>query len=117
MKEQEAMLFERTLHGVNYCFEYGKLAKQAGASILCTAGETKVLVLVTMTKEPNEEIDFFPLTVDYSEKLYSAGKIPGGFFKRGGRPSDKEILRSRLIDRPSKIFATWRPNYRLCSFL
>ena len=100
MKEQEEMLFERTLHGVNYRFEYGKLAKQAGASILCTAGETKVLVLVTMTKEPNEEIDFFPLTVDYSEKLYSAGKIPGGFFKRGGRPSDKEILRSRLIDRP-----------------
>jgi polyribonucleotide nucleotidyltransferase len=100
MKEQKPMLFERTLHGVLYSFEFGKLAKQAGASILCTAGETKVLVVVTMTKEPNEDIDFFPLTVDYSEKLYSAGKIPGGFFKRGGRPSDKEILRSRLIDRP-----------------
>ncbi|MDD4614035.1 MAG: polyribonucleotide nucleotidyltransferase [Caldisericia bacterium] len=100
MKEQKSMLFERTLNGVHYSFEFGKLAKQAGASILCTAGETKVLVLVTMTKEPNEEIDFFPLTVDYSEKLYSAGKIPGGFFKRGGRPSDKEILRSRLMDRP-----------------
>jgi polyribonucleotide nucleotidyltransferase len=100
MKEQKPMLFERTLHGVHYSFEFGKLAKQAGASILCTAGETKVLVVVTMTKEPKEDIDFFPLTVDYSEKLYSAGKIPGGFFKRGGRPSDKEILRSRLIDRP-----------------
>ncbi|MCK5847692.1 MAG: polyribonucleotide nucleotidyltransferase [Caldisericia bacterium] len=94
------MTFERTIDGVNYSFEYGKLAKQAGASLLCVAGETKVLVLVTMTKEPKEDIDFFPLTVDYAEKMYSAGKIPGGFFKRGGRPSDREILRSRLIDRP-----------------
>ena len=100
MKEHKPITFERKIDGVRYSFEYGKLAKQAGASLLCTAGETKVLVLVTMTREPKEDIDFFPLTVDYSEKLYSAGKIPGGFFKRGGRPSDKEILKSRLIDRP-----------------
>jgi polyribonucleotide nucleotidyltransferase len=85
--------------GVPHHFETGKLAKQAGGSILATVGETVVLVTACVTKEPRKGIDFFPLTVDYLEKMFAAGKIPGGFFKREGKPRDEEILTSRLIDR------------------
>ena len=80
--------------------ETGELAKQANASILATVGGTSVLVAVTMSKKPREGADFFPLMVEYQEKAYAAGKIPGGFFKREGRPTEKETLTARLIDRP-----------------
>ena len=79
--------------------ETGRVAKQA-SSVIVTMGETVVLVAVVGRKEPNPGQAFFPLTVNYEEKMYAAGKIPGGFFKREGRPSEKETLTSRLIDRP-----------------
>lgn len=81
-------------------FETGALAEQANGHCLVRCGETVVMVNVTMSKEPRPGIDFFPLGVDFEEKMYSVGKIPGGFKKREGRPSDKAILTSRLIDRP-----------------
>lgn len=80
--------------------ETGKLAKQAGGAVTVQLGGTVVLVTVCGAKEPKEGVDFFPLTVEYKEKTYAAGRIPGGFFKREGRPSESEILTSRLIDRP-----------------
>jgi polyribonucleotide nucleotidyltransferase len=91
--------FEKTIEGVKYSFCSGKFANQASAAVSAQAGDTIVLSVVTMSKEVKEDIDFFPLTVDYMERMYAAGKIPGGFFKRGGRSSDYEILKSRLIDR------------------
>ena len=80
--------------------ETGKLAKQANGAVVVAAGGTVVLVTVCMSKSPREGIDFFPLSVEYLEKTYAAGKFPGGFFKREGRLSEREILVSRLIDRP-----------------
>jgi polyribonucleotide nucleotidyltransferase len=80
--------------------ETGRLAKQAGGSALVRYGDTVVLVTATANQQPREGISFFPLTVDYREYTYAAGRIPGGFYKREGRPSEKEILTSRLIDRP-----------------
>lgn len=80
--------------------QIGKLAKQANGSCLCQVGGTVVLSACVAAEEPMEDVDFLPLTVDYREKFYSSGKIPGGFFKREGRPSDEEMLRARLIDRP-----------------
>jgi len=80
--------------------ETGKLAKQANAAVTVQCGGTVVLVTVVMSKEVREGTDFLPLTVEYKEKTYAAGRIPGGFFKREGRPSEKEILTARLIDRP-----------------
>jgi polyribonucleotide nucleotidyltransferase len=88
------------LNGKIISIETGKIAKQAAGSIVVSCEETVVLVTVTSSKEPREGIDFFPLMVDYEEKFYAAGKIPGGFFKREGRPSKNAILTSRLIDRP-----------------
>lgn len=79
--------------------ETGRLAKQASGSIVVKYGETMILATAVAAKEPAEGIDFFPLTVEYREKAYAAGKIPGGFFKREGRPSENEILSSRIIDR------------------
>src|SRR5579875_2767113 len=87
-------------HGRPFLIETGRLAKQAGGAVLVQLGETVVLVTATATSAPREGIDFFPLTCDYVEKTFAAGKIPGGFFKREGRPAEKEILTSRLIDRP-----------------
>lgn len=81
-------------------FETGKIARQATGAVLVTAGDTQVLVTVVVGKPPGEHQDFFPLTVNYIEKTYATGKIPGGFFKREGRPTEKETLTSRLIDRP-----------------
>src|SRR5690606_31861717 len=78
----------------------GKIARQAGGAVLATYGETTVLATVVGERSPKPGLDFFPLTVNYQEKTYAAGKIPGGFFKREGRPSEKETLVSRLIDRP-----------------
>ncbi len=80
--------------------ETGKVARQADGSVIATLGETSVMANVTFAKEQREGQDFFPLTVHYNEKYYAAGKIPGGFFKREARPTEKETLTSRLIDRP-----------------
>jgi polyribonucleotide nucleotidyltransferase len=86
--------------------ETGKIAKQANGAVMVTYGGTVVLVTACMSKEPRAGIDFFPLTVEYQEKTYAAGRIPGGFFKREGRPSESEILTARLIDRPTRpLFA------------
>ncbi|MBI4472220.1 MAG: polyribonucleotide nucleotidyltransferase, partial [Acidobacteria bacterium] len=89
------MLGERELS-----IEVGKLAKQADGSALVKYGETVVLVTACAAKQPREGLDFLPLTVDYRENFYAAGKIPGGFFKREGKPSEREVLNSRMIDRP-----------------
>jgi polyribonucleotide nucleotidyltransferase len=86
--------------------ETGKLAKQADGAVIVTYGDTVVLVTACAAKQPREGLDFFPLTVDYRENFYAAGKIPGGFFKREGKPSEREVLNSRLIDRPIRpLFA------------
>jgi polyribonucleotide nucleotidyltransferase len=86
--------------GRKLTLETGRMARQADGAVLATYGETTVLATVVAAKTPKAGIDFFPLTVNYQEKTYAAGKIPGGFFKREGRPSEKETLVSRLIDRP-----------------
>ncbi len=86
--------------GRKLSLETGRVARQADAAVLAQYGETSVLATVVFEKEARPGIDFFPLTVNYQEKTYAAGKIPGGFFKREGRPSEKETLTSRLIDRP-----------------
>src|SRR4051812_6528805 len=88
-----------TLAGKEITVETGEVAKQARGSVLIRCGDTVVLVTATVSHEPRPGIDFLPLTVDYKEKTYAAGKIPGGFFKREARPREKEILTSRLIDR------------------
>ena len=89
-----------TIEGRDFVIETGAVAKQADGAVLVSFGESLVLVTATASKTIREGIDFFPLVVDYQEMAYAAGKIPGGFFKREGRPSEKEILTSRLIDRP-----------------
>jgi polyribonucleotide nucleotidyltransferase len=83
-------------------FESGTIAKQAGGAVVAYLGETILLCTATASRTPKEHLDFFPLTVDYEEKMYAAGKIPGGFFKREGRPSENAILTARLIDRPMR---------------
>ncbi len=92
--------YETQLAGRKLVIETGKMAGLANGSVLVRYGDTCVLVNVTASKKPREGIDFFPLSVDFEEKLYSVGKIPGGFLKREGKPSDKAILTSRAIDRP-----------------
>jgi polyribonucleotide nucleotidyltransferase len=89
-----------TLGDHQVTFETGEIARQAHGAVLCTIDDTVVLATVVGAKEPKAGQDWFPLTVDYAERTYAAGKIPGGFFKREGRPSEKETLTSRLIDRP-----------------
>jgi len=91
---------EIEIRGKKLTLETGKIAKQADGAVVAQFGDTVVLATAVAGKNPREGLDFFPLTVDYQEKAYSAGKIPGGFFKREGRPTEKEILTSRLIDRP-----------------
>jgi polyribonucleotide nucleotidyltransferase len=91
---------EKEIGGRKLVLEVGEVAKQANGAALIWYGETVVLVTAAMAPEIREGIDFVPLTVDYREKAYAAGKIPGGFFKREGRPSEREVLTSRLIDRP-----------------
>src|SRR5881227_980638 len=97
-------------HGRPLTVETGRMAKQAGGAALVQLGESVVLVTATALTTAREGIDFFPLTCDYQEKTFAAGKIPGGFFKREGRPSTKEILTSRLIDRPLRPL--FPANYR-----
>src|SRR6059036_1194948 len=91
---------EIEFHGRPLTVETGRMAKQAGGAALVQFAESVVLVTATALASAREGIDFFPLTCDYQEKTFAAGKIPGGFFKREGRPAEKEILTSRLIDRP-----------------
>ena len=96
--------------GRKLTLETGRMARQADGAVLATYGETTVLATVVAAKTPREGVDFLPLTVDYQEKFYAAGRIPGGYFKREGRPTEKETLVSRLIDRPIRpLFADgWR---------
>src|SRR5664279_1281910 len=90
---------ERTIGDKKISIESGLLAKQASGAVVVRIGDTMTLV-ATMAAPGREGLDFFPLTVDYREKTYAAGKFPGGFIKREGRPTTKEILTARLIDRP-----------------
>ena len=96
--------------GRRLVLETGRLARQADGAVFASYGETTVLAAVVAAKEPKEGIDFLPLTVHYQEKFYAAGRIPGGYFKREGRPTERETLTSRLIDRPVRpLFADgWR---------
>ena len=96
--------------GRKLTLETGRMARQADGAVLATYGDTTVLATVVAAKTPREGVDFLPLTVDYQEKFYAAGRIPGGYFKREGRPTEKETLVSRLIDRPVRpLFADgWR---------
>ena len=96
----EHKIFTMELAGRELSVEIGKIAQLASGSAILKYGETMVMVNVSKSAEPREGVDFFPLSVDYEEKLYSVGKIPGGFLKREGKPSEKAILTSRLIDRP-----------------
>src|SRR5215203_1455444 len=96
--------------GKEISFETGKLAKQADGAVVVRSGETMVLATAQGRMEPREGADFFPLTVDVEERMYAAGKIPGGFFKREGRPTERAILTARMIDRP--IRPLWPKGYK-----
>src|SRR5712691_4471327 len=96
----QAKQFSTNIGGRSITLETGKLAQLAGGSVAIRAGDTMLLAAATMSREPRLGIDFFPLSVDYEERLYAIGKIPGSFFRREGRPSEQAILTSRLIDRP-----------------
>src|SRR5438309_3389330 len=95
MHTRELTIGQQTLR-----FETGKLAKQAGGSVVIRYGDSDVLVTACRAPNAREGIDFLPLTVDYKEYTYASGRIPGGFFKREGKPAEKEVLTSRVIDRP-----------------
>jgi len=99
-----------TVGGRELSFETGKLAKQADGAVVVRSGETMVLATAMGRQEPREGADFFPLTVDVEERMYAAGKIPGGFFKREGRPTERAILTARMIDRP--IRPLWPKGYK-----
>ena len=90
---------ELTINDKTLSFETGKLAKQAGGSVVVRFGDSVVLVTACRAANAREGIDFLPLTVDYKEYTYASGRIPGGFFKREGKPTEKEVLTSRCIDR------------------
>ncbi len=96
----EHRIFKTNIAGREFSVEIGKISELASGSAIITYGETMVMVNVSKSLKPRDGIDFFPLSVDYEEKLYSVGKIPGGFLKREGKPSEKAVLTSRLIDRP-----------------
>ena len=96
----ENHVFKMELGGRELIVESGKYCGQAGGSCIVRCGDTAVMVSATASKEPREGVDFFPLSIEFEEKMYSVGKIPGGFIKREGRPSEKAILSCRLIDRP-----------------
>lgn len=106
----QAKRWERIIGGKKVTIETGKMAQQAGGAVLVSMGETQVLVTATASKAPRPGIDFFPLLVDYEEKMYAAGRIPGSFMRREARPSDAAILTSRLIDRPLRPL--FPKNYR-----
>ena len=91
---------EKKIAGKTLNIQTGKIARQSAGSVVLTYGDTTLLVAVNAAKEPREDIGFFPLQVEYREKHYASGKIPGGFFKREARPTEGEVLTSRLTDRP-----------------
>ncbi|MEM5769080.1 MAG: polyribonucleotide nucleotidyltransferase, partial [Bacillota bacterium] len=98
--------YSMELGGRTLTLETGRLAKQASGAVFVKYGDTAVMASAVASAQPREGIDFFPLTVDYEERLYSVGKIPGGFIKREGRPTEAAILAARLIDRPIRpLFA------------
>ena len=94
--------FETTLAGRPLVVETGKMAQLANGHCVVRYGDTVVMANVTASRTPREGVDFFPLSVDYEEKMYSVGKIPGGYTKREGKPTEKAILTSRMIDRPMR---------------
>ncbi len=96
----ESHVYEVDVAGKKIIFETGKLAGQANGAVTARMGDTMVFAAATMSKEPREGIDFFPLRVDYEERMYAGGRIPGSFFRREGRPSEEAILTARLVDRP-----------------
>src|SRR3990172_1703050 len=96
----EARQFSVEIGGQTVTLETGKLAGLAGGAVTIRAGDTLLLATATMSRDPRLGIDFFPLSVDFEERLYAAGRIPGSFFRREGRPSEGAILTDRLIDRP-----------------
>jgi polyribonucleotide nucleotidyltransferase len=114
LQKREVQIGSRTIS-----FETGKLAKQAHGSVVVRSGDTMVLVAASRAASPREGIDFLPLTVDYREYTYASGRIPGGFFKREGKPPEKEVLTSRLIDRPCRpLFpAGWRYETQIIAML
>ena len=95
-------VFKKEFYGKEIIVEHGELAKQATGSVLVRYQDTVVLTAVVVNQKTNLLSDFFPLTVNYQEKLYSVGKIPGGFIKREGRPSEAATLAARMIDRPMR---------------
>src|ERR1700758_4825573 len=101
---------ELALGGKTLTFETGKLAKQAGGAVIIRYGDSVVIVTACRAANAREGIDFLPLTVDYREYTYASGRIPGGFFKREGKPAEKEVLTCRVIDRPIRpLFPSgWR---------
>src|SRR5664279_3924372 len=123
LENNEIKTVRGNIAGMPVTYETGRLAKQAGGAVLATMGGTVVLAAVTVSNSAKEGLDFFPLTVDYFEKMYAAGKIPGGFYKREGRPSEREILRSRLIDRsirplfPSTSVGKYRSSSMCCPLM
>ncbi|GAG34340.1 unnamed protein product, partial [marine sediment metagenome] len=111
----ESQTFECEVGGRSLTIETGKLAGQAGGAVTVRYGDTVVLVTACIGKEPREGVDFLPLTVDYEERLYAAGKIPGGFIRREGRPSQEATLAGRLTDRPLRplLPKAWRNDIQL----
>src|SRR5215211_5007732 len=114
MHTRELQVGQNTLR-----LETGKLAKQAHGSVIVRYGDSVVLVTACRAANPREGIDFLPLTVDYREYTYASGRIPGGFFKREGKPSEKEVITSRLIDRPIRpLFSSgWRYETQIIALL
>ncbi|HAF61069.1 MAG TPA: polyribonucleotide nucleotidyltransferase, partial [Anaerolineaceae bacterium] len=98
--QQKAFSYSGTIGNHEFTFETGKLAGQAGGAVTMRVGDTVLFASATMSNETREGIDFFPLSVEYEEKMYAGGRIPGGFFRREGRPSDDAVLVARLTDRP-----------------
>ena len=96
----EHKIYTTEFAGRELSVEVGKICEMTNGNCIVKYGDSVVMVNTTKSAEPRDGIDFFPLSVDYEEKLYSVGKIPGGFLKREGKPSEKAILTSRLIDRP-----------------
>src|SRR5687767_15455048 len=105
--------------GRTISIETGRLAKQADGAVIIRLGDTMVLVTACADASPREGVDFLPLTCDYKENTYASGRIPGGFFKREGKPPEKEVLTSRLIDRPCRpLFpAGWRFETQIIAML
>nr|MBQ4319826.1 hypothetical protein [Clostridia bacterium] len=115
-KEFDVKTYSVEIGGKTFSFETGKLAELANSALMCRCGETAILVTVTASPRPRDGIDFFPLSIDFEEKLYSVGKIPGSFNRREGRATDKAILNGRLIDRPMRpLFpSTMRNDVAIC---